>query len=240
MKTVLITGAASGIGAATKELFLKNGYQVIGLDIKHDLELGNYKHYQVDITSEESVKLLVDEFKKNNLMFDSIINIAGIHKMASFVDDDFCDLKKVIDINLLGPILINNKCHQFLKPQGKIIIVTSEVAGYDPLPFNGLYSVSKIALEQYAQALRQELNLLDQLVITIMPGSIKTPLQNNSINDTESLANRTSLYKNESRKFVQITKKFMGTPLEPANVARLILKVTNNHKCLTFFEFLRI
>ncbi len=226
MKTILITGTSSGIGAATKELFLQIGYKVIGIDIKDDIEQENYSFYNTDITNEEHLNFLVDRLKNENITLDAIVNIAGIHKMVSLVENNFNELKKVIDINLLGPMLVNNKCHKLLKEKGKIIIVTSEVATLDPLPFNGLYSVSKIALEQYAQALRQELNLINQKVITIIPGAIETPLQNGSINDTQKLANDTNLYKNESKKFVKITKKFMGTPLKPMKVAKLIVKVT--------------
>lgn len=226
MKTILITGTSSGIGAATKELFLQMGYKVIGIDVKDDIEQENFSFYKTDITNEDHLNFLVDRLKDDNITLDAIVNIAGIHKMASLVENNFNELKKVIDVNLLGPMLVNNKCHKLLKEKGKIIIVTSEVATLDPLPFNGLYSVSKIALEQYAQALRQELNLINQKVITIIPGAIETPLQNGSINDTEKLANNTNLYKNESKKFVKITKKFMGTPLKPMKVAKLIVKVT--------------
>ena len=103
------------------------------------------------------------------------------------------------------------------------------------MPFNGLYSVSKIALEQYAQALRQELNLLNQKVITIMPGAVQTPLQDGSLTSTSNLADRTILYKKESLKFVKITKKFMGKPLSPSKVGKLLVKVTNKkHPKLTY------
>ena len=69
--------------------------------------------------------------------------------------------------------------------------MTSEVASLDPMPFNGLYNVSKTALDSYSQALRQELNLLGQVVITIKPGSIETPLSEGSLVDTKNLAENT-------------------------------------------------
>ncbi len=230
MKTVLITGVASGIGAATKDVFAANGYHVIGIDIKEPQSKDNFTFYQVNITNLEDVLKLESILLNDNILLDAIINIAGIHKMASLVENDYQDLQKVININLLGPMLINNKLHKFLKPAAKIIIITSEVAGFDPLPFNGLYSVSKIALEQYAQALRQELNLINQSVITIMPGAIETPLQGASIQDTSDLANTTTLYKRQANKFVSITKKFMGKPLKPIKVANLIFKVSNKKR----------
>ncbi len=226
MKHVLITGVSSGIGEKTKDIFLANGYYVIGLDIKETNETNNFKFIKTNITNELDVLNVSNYLETNNIELDAVINIAGIHKMSSLVEDDFNNLKKVIDINLLGPMLINNKLHKYLKPKGKILIITSEVAGLDPLPFNGLYSVSKIALENYAQALRQELNLLNQKVITIMPGAIETPLQEGSLKATSDLSDKTVLYKKESKKFLKITKKFMGKPLKREKLARKIYKIT--------------
>lgn len=226
MKHVLITGVSSGIGEKTKEIFLTNGYFVIGLDIKETNESNNFKFIKTNITNETDVLNVSNYLETNNIELEAVINIAGIHKMSSLVEDDFNNLKKVIDINLLGPMLINNKLHKYLKPKGKILIITSEVAGLDPLPFNGLYSVSKIALENYAQALRQELNLLNQKVITIMPGAIETPLQEGSLKATSDLSDKTVLYKNQSKKFLKITKKFMGKPLKAEKLARKIYKIT--------------
>lgn len=226
MKHVLITGVSSGIGEKTKDIFLANGYFVIGLDIKETNESNNFKFIKTNITNESDVLNVSNYLETNNIELDAVINIAGIHKMSSLVEDDFNNLKKVIDINLLGPMLINNKLHKNLKPKGKILIITSEVAGLDPLPFNGLYSVSKIALENYAQALRQELNLLNQKVITIMPGAIETPLQEGSLKATSDLSDKTVLYKKQSKKFLRITKKFMGKPLKAEKLARKIYKIT--------------
>ena len=186
---VLITGAASGIGNSCLNYFLSNGHEVYAIDLIALTNKERLTSFSCDITSEKDLLDIKDYFNANNITFDLIINIAGIHKMASLIETDYSKIKKVIDINLLGPILVNNTFHSFLKEKGKIIIVTSEVAGYDPLPFNGIYSISKVALESYAQSLRQELNLLNQKVITIQPGAIQTPLSNYSLKDTENLAN---------------------------------------------------
>ena len=133
-------------------------------------------------------------------------------------------MKKVIDVNLLGTMLVNNVFHSLLVKNGRIIILTSEVAPFDPMPFNGLYNVSKTGLDSYAQALRQELNLINQKVITIRPGAVETPLSNHSMTDTQNLANETNLYKNQASKFVSIAEKFKGKPIAPIKVAKLIYK----------------
>jgi NAD(P)-dependent dehydrogenase (short-subunit alcohol dehydrogenase family) len=144
--------------------------------------------------------------------------------MTSLVEGDYSKMKKLIDINLGGVMLINRVFHPLLCDGGRILIVTSEVAGLDPLPFNGLYTVSKTALDSYAQALRQELNLIGQKVITVRPGAIETPLAKESISATEKLAASTKLYSKGAGKFSGIAKRFMGKPISPERIGALIVK----------------
>lgn len=232
MKNVLITGAASGIGKAVKDYYLNNGHNVYAIDVNSIDEQENLTSFVSDITNEESLLKVKQYFIDNNITLDIIINVAGIHKMASLVETEYNQMKKVIDINLCGTMLVNNVFHDRLDKKGRIIIVTSEVASFDPMPFNGLYNISKTALDCYTQALRQELNLIGQKVITIRPGAIETPLSNNSMIDTKHLADTTKLYKKQANKFVNIATKFMGKPLKPEVLAKLIYNVSfkNNPK----------
>ena len=155
--------------------------------------------------------------------------------MASLVESDFAAMKRLLDVNLEGTMLTNRVFHSLLKENGRIVILTSEVAAYDPVPFNGLYNVSKTALECYAQALRQELNLLGQKVVTVQPGSVETPLQGSSIGATEALAEKTVLYKKQASRFSTIVRKFMGKPIEPEALAPVIYKATTaKHPRLTY------
>ncbi len=239
MKNILVTGSASGIGKATVEILLNKGYYVFGIDIIKMDDSNNLKSFICDITDEIQLNNVSEYFKSENIVLDAIINVAGIHKMASLVENKYTDLKKLININLLGTMNVNNKFHQFIKKEGRIVIVTSEVASFDPLPFNGLYNISKTALDSYAQALRQELNLLNQKVITIRPGSIKTPLSDGSLIDTESLANNTTLYKKQASKFLKLTKKFMGKTIEPFKVAKLIVKTVEKKRVKLIYKINR-
>ena len=223
---VLITGIASGIGKSTSEFFLENNHEVYGIDINKVEDKNNLHSFICDITNEEQLLKIKKELENNNIKFDAIINVAGIHKMSSLVEDDYSKLKSVIDINLLGTILVNRTFHSLLKEKGRILITTSEVASLDPMPFNSIYSISKTALDSYAQALRQELNLINQMVITIRPGAIKTPLANSSLEGTKILASQTKLYKKQSHKFYNIVKNFMGVPIDPSKIGKLIYKAS--------------
>ena len=227
MKTILITGSSSGIGEQVKNLFLENNYQVIGIDINNQTEQKNLISFKADITNSSDLKQIEEYCITNKIVLEGIINVAGIHKMASLVETDFLEMKKLIDINLLGTMLINNTFHKLLTKEGKIVIVTSEVASMDPMPFNSLYNISKTALDAYAQGLRQELNLINQRVITIKPGSIETPLSKGSLVDTEKLSKDTKLYEKQAGKFLKITKKFMCKTVKPEKVAKLIYKAFN-------------
>lgn len=223
---VLITGAASGIGQAAAELFLSQGHFVYGIDVAPMAPQENFCRYTVDITQEDSLLCIRDQLLAQGITLDAIINIAGIHMMASLVESGYTKMKKVVDINLCGTMLVNRVFHSCLAQSGRILIVTSEVAAFDPMPFNGLYNVTKTALDTYAQALRQELNLIGQKVITIRPGAVETPLSGGSVKATQDLADTTVLYQKQAKNFSFFAANFMGKPIPPRKLAALIYKAT--------------
>ncbi len=233
MKYVLITGASSGIGYETVKEFLKNEYHVIGIDLNQNKELEeskNYTFFSGSITTKEDLENVAKYLEENNLALNMIINIAGIHDMLSLIESDYEKIKRVIDINLSGTMLVNNTFYKYLSNKGRIVIITSEVAKVDPLPFNGIYSISKIALDAYAQSLRQELNLRNQKVITIRPGAIETPLSRGSNTSTNRFASETKYFENESVHFSKIVSKFAGKPMKANKFGRYIYKVTTKKR----------
>ena len=224
MQYVLITGASSGIGKSLKDIFLQNNYHVIALDIKEIDPQDNLDSFICDITNKENLQNVKNTLDKQNIKLDYIINVAGIHMMASLVESPLEQMQRLININLNGTMSVNRIFHSLLKEKGRIIIITSEVASFDPMPFNGLYNVSKTALDTYAQALRQELNLLNQKVITFRPGAVKTPLCDSSLTGTQNLVDSTILYKKQAGKFLKLVTMFMGKPLSPTKMAKFIYK----------------
>lgn len=223
---LLITGAASGIGQAVAKRFMECGHTVYGIDLIKTENSGHYHGFVADITDESSLLRVRQHILENNISLDAILNIAGIHMMASLVESDYVRMKKVIDVNLSGTVLVNRVFYNCLAERGRIIIVTSEVASFDPMPFNGLYNVTKTALDTYAQALRQELNLIGQKVITIRPGAVETKLSTESMKATQELAVTTVLYRKQARNFAGLATKFMGMPTKPEVLAALIYKAT--------------
>lgn len=223
---VLITGYANGIGEAVIKKYASMGHFCVGIDIINGEKMDNVVGFVADTRDEDSLNIVKNYLEENKIDLDLIINIAGIHRMASLVETDFETIKKVIDINLTGTMLVNHTFYNFLKEKGKIIIVTSEVSTYTPMPFNGLYNISKSALETYADTLRQELNLLNQQVITIRPGAVETKLAHSSVDAAFAFSKSTKLFQKQGEMFHILVSKFFGKTLSREKLANKIYKVS--------------
>ena len=232
---LLITGAASGIGLAAAECFIRRGHTVYGIDVAPAAQRGNFHSFVADITDDASLLAIREQLEEQGVLLDAIVNVAGVHMMASLAESDSNQMKKVVEVNLWGAILVNRVFHRCLAEKGRIVIVTSEVAGFDPMPFNGLYSVTKTALDSYAQALRQELNLIGQKVVTVRPGAVETTLCAGSVQATRDLAETTGLYKKQAKRFCGLAAIFMGKPIKPETLAAIIYKAaTAKHPKLIY------
>lgn len=229
-KSILITGAASGIGRAAARAFLDRGYTVYALDRDRIPEEEGLYSFTVDVRDEATLAAIAESLAKEELRLDAILCAAGIHRMSSLVEERTETLRRVVDVNLVGTMLVCRLFHRFLGEGGRILLVTSEVATYDPLPFNGLYSVTKVALESYAQALRQELSLLGQHVVTVRPGAVDTPLAADTGYEAAELAGGTELYLREAHRFATLTSRFQGKPTSPERVARLLVRAAEKKR----------
>lgn len=227
---VLITGSANGLGYQTAKYFANNNHFVYSCDIVKPKDETNIKGFLLDVTNIDQINDIKEKLKNDNIKLDIIINFAGIYDIGSFLEKDLNKIKSIIDVNLLGPINVNQILFELLAEKGKIIIVTSELAPLDPLPFNGLYNVSKTALDSYAQSLRQELNLLGKKVITIRPGAFNTNLSRGSLVATKKLVEETKLYNKQSNKFLKLVQTFMGKPKNPKKLAKFVYKISNKKR----------
>ena len=137
-KYFLVTGAASGIGAAVCERLLALGHHVIALDIKKPLSCGDMRFFEADITDEKRLLTVKETLAEENILLDGIFDIAGVHAMVSLAEGDLARMKQLLAVNLMGTMAVNRVFYPLLAKDGRILIVTSEVATLAPLPFNGL------------------------------------------------------------------------------------------------------
>ena len=223
---ILVTGAGSGIGRAIAEQFAENGHRVYAIDVKPSSGAQNIVPYTADITDEGSLLAVKRDLEEAGVLLDCILNVAGIFFMDSFLEIEEGRLRAMFDVNLLGAVRVNKIFFPLLSADGKIIVVTSEVAPLDPLPFNGIYGVSKTALDAYAQALRHEAALLGRRVITVRPGAVKTPLAEGSVSSMRQMSEKSRYFGGQAEKFEQIMRKFTGRMLDPRILARKIYRVS--------------
>lgn len=231
MKKVVVTGGASGMGRAVVELLSKNDYFVYSLDINEGEKLENVKQIKTDVTSMESVQNAYEVVLKETDTLDAVINFAGIIMMESLVEMSEEDFVKIFNVNVFGAFRVNKVFLPLvLKNKGKIIITTSELAGTKILPFNAIYSITKKALDNYAEGLRLELGLLGVPVVTIRPGAVKTELLNKSTSAMEKLVSNTVLYKENTTKFKKIVDSQQSGTIPASKIAELVLKILRRKK----------
>jgi len=168
---IVITGAASGIGAATIPSLRKRGAQVVGLDVN----AGGEDVLVCDVRDQASVDRAVEEAIERLGGLDVLINCAGIGDPQSAGEPPDEDALRVIDVNLLGPWRVTAAALPALRAsRGRVINVASGLA-HLTLPYATAYCMSKRGLVAYSDALRIEHG--DAIAVTtVYPGYIRTPI----------------------------------------------------------------
>lgn len=182
-KTVIITGASSGIGLASVYEFAKNNYNVVlaarniekltsivsDLNTKYP-DCDSFLAVETDVKSEQSCKNLIDKTVEKFNHIDVLVNNAGISMRAMFKDLDLSVIKSLMDVNFWGTVF----CTKFALPyllesKGSVVGVIS-IAGFKGLPARTGYSSSKFAIYGFLDTLRIE-HLHDGLHVMIFaPG----------------------------------------------------------------------
>jgi len=187
MKTIVVTGASSGVGSAISRLFVDNGWRVIGLarslnklEILKN-ELGKrFSCLEVDISSSVSVKEAFEKIHINVGKIDVLVNNAAVFKMQPFSESTIQDIDRLIDVNLKGTLYCTLNALSLIKPHAGRIINIGSVAGEHGIENQTIYCASKFGLNGFSDALSQELQISGISVSTICPGGINTPLWNSA------------------------------------------------------------
>lgn len=230
MNTVLITGAFGGMGNAAAKAFAEAGYYVFALDKKTGEAEKNICPIEADVTNEESVKNAVQRVHGSGKRLDMILHFAGIYMLDSLVETDEQGIERAFSINVLGAMRINRLFLPLLNKGGKIVITTSELAPLDPLPFTGLYAITKSALDKYAYSLRMEVQLLDISVSVLRPGAVDTGMLGVSTAALEKFCEKTQLYTCNAARFRKIVDGVESKKVPPQKVAKIALKIAKDKR----------
>ena len=178
MKTVLITGASSGIGLAISKKLLTEGHTVIGMARNFDKSALTHDHFHKVIVDFSDLETLPDKLRQvvNDFpIIDTVVCCAGKGQFGSLEEFSYQQMQSLMELNFLSQAYVSKAVLPVMKKIGKgdVIFIGSEAA------LNGsrkgtIYCASKFALRGFAQALRDECSKSSIRVTIINPGMVKT------------------------------------------------------------------
>lgn len=230
MKYVLVTGAYGGMGKATVQALKQKGYGVFAADKTIGEEEENVYPLQVDVTDPQSVQNAVDKVRAVTDTLFAIVHFAGIYMLDSLVEMTYSDFERIFKINVFGVFSVNKAFVPLLTKGSKIVITTSELAPLDPLPFTGIYAVTKAALDKYAYSLAMELQLLGISVSVLRAGAVQTNMLGTSTTALDKFCNETELYTCNAERFKQIVESVEAKCVPPQKIAAKMLKILDKRK----------
>lgn len=227
-RTVLVTGASSGIGEETASTFCSKGWQVIWSSRHREhcekairrsgVARPRCIPLEMDVTDSRAVSRKIRRLGRDLHGLDVIVSNAGVGAVGRFTQFTPNRILRVFQVNVFGAIYVVRASIPVLKEGARIILVSSRAA-LEPEPFNSIYSASKAALTAFGRAIAKELKAKGIQVVVVCPDRINTPLMRRSERKYSELA---SDY--EAVPVSAGERSFWGTP---ADVAELIYLIAN-------------
>jgi NAD(P)-dependent dehydrogenase (short-subunit alcohol dehydrogenase family) len=224
-KTILITGASTGIGKATATFFHEKGWNVAATMRTPDREqeltkLDNVLVTRLDVTDPASIKAAVAETIERFGNIDVLLNNAGYGAYGLLEATPMEKIRRQFDTNVIGLMEVTKAVlPHFRANRDGVIINVSSIGGKMTFPLGTLYHGSKFAVEGLSEALHFELETIGVKVKIVEPGMIKTDFSGRSFDFTndESLTEYQALVS----KFTSAMNSYGGTSSEPIVVAKV-------------------
>lgn len=175
-KVVLITGGSSGIGKSIGEFLTSKGFLVFGTS-RHPERYSHSKFelVQLDVSDIESIQNAVESVIEKAGILDVVINNAGAGITGAVEEIPMEEIKRNFETNFFGPInVIKSVLPQMREQNSGLIINITSIAGYMGLPYRGVYSASKGALELITEAMRMEIKDFNIHMTNVAPGDFAT------------------------------------------------------------------
>ena len=236
MKTVIITGASTGIGRSTAEHLAAKGWQVFAgvrkLEDGEPLVAANKNIIPIllDVTQAEQVNAAVDTVRTalNGQKLAGLVNNAGIANMGPLAVQPLDQFKAHFDVNVFGLLRASQAFAPLLGmdeslegPAGRIVNITS-VGGKLASPFLGAYTATKHAVESMTDSLRRELVIFGIDAIAVGPGAVKTPIWDKAEKDNSGNPYSNSPWAKPIEKFSETMLEGGRTGLAPEVIAQTI------------------
>ncbi|CAM5514406.1 Oxidoreductase OS=Streptomyces fumanus OX=67302 GN=GCM10018772_38590 PE=3 SV=1 [Streptomyces fumanus] len=175
----MVTGAARGIGAATVDRLMEDGYTVVGMDVLPAAEPSpmaakypeRYRYRVADVSDEAAVGQVFGDLDR----VDLLVNVAGTVVVKPFLDTTWDDYRRVVDVNLGGTILTCRHAVPLMR-DGAVIVNVASVSGHIGQTQHVVYAASKGAVLSMTRGLAWELAPLGIRVNSVSPGSVDTAM----------------------------------------------------------------
>jgi len=183
-KIALVTGASSGIGAATAKTLVAAGYKVYGTS-RRGAQAGQqpYEMLSLDVTSDASVAAAVAEVMRREGRIDLLVNNAGVGVAPAGAEESTIEqAQSIFDTNFFGMVRMTRAVLPHMRAQGAgRIINIGSVLGFLPMPYGALYAATKHAVEGYTESLDHELRNWGIRAVVIEPAYTSTPFDANML-----------------------------------------------------------
>ncbi|MFC4722093.1 SDR family oxidoreductase [Geojedonia litorea] len=225
-KVVLITGGSSGIGKSVGDYLSSNGYTVFGTSRNPDnYKDSNFPLLALDVSKIDTIKLAVESVIERAGRLDVLINNAGAGITGPIEEIPEEEIKRNFETNLFGPInVIKAVLPQMRLQNAGLIINITSIAGYMGLPYRGIYSASKGALELITETFRMELNDFNIKMTNVAPGDFATNIVAGRYH--APVAND-SPYKKHYSNTLKLMNSHVDSGKDPALMAKMIFKIIN-------------
>lgn len=228
-KTILVTGAANGIGKSISLYLASKDYFVFAADVddkglKSLENIENIKPINLDLRYSADIERAVNEIANITEGLDGLVNNAGIFVGGPMLEISIEDMRAILEINVLAMIEVTQKFFPLLhKRKGKIINLSSEVGRFS-YPFNGPYGISKHAVEAFSDSLRRELMFEGMKVIKIQPGAFNTRFMKETEDEYRKYTEE-SMFKNQISRIWPVLAKEKMKSSDPIVIAKLVHKI---------------
>lgn len=228
-KVVLITGGSSGIGKSVGEFLSEKGFIVYGTS-RNPIKIKNhpFKLVALDVNNIDTISKAIDEVIANEGKLDVLVNNAGMGITGPIEETPTDEMRKVFNTNLFGAIdVMKAVLPQMRKQQSGLIINVTSIAGYMGLPFRGIYSATKGALEIVTEAIRMEVKAFNIEVTNVAPGDFATNIASGRYHTPVF---EDSPYKKTYQENLDLMDAHVDSGGDPIEMAKAIYKIINTNR----------
>lgn len=225
-KVILITGASSGIGAMTAKFLAEKGFKVYGTSRKPKESANGFEMIQLDVLDVASIEKAVATIIEKEGRLDVVINNAGMGITGPVEETPTKEMRKAFETNFFGVVeVVKAVLPQMRKQKEGLIINVTSIAGYMGLPFRGIYSTTKGALEILTETLSMEVKQFNIKVTNLAPGDFATNIASGRYHTPVF---EDSAYAKIYKKNLDLMDQHVDAGKDPILIAKRIYKIIND------------